>query len=316
MSQKCHIVFLRTFFCSLILCTSFITPSAGQMMRPMANTSKIPVQDLESTFSAMMPRGKNYVLKVNLPSGEIWQCLVTPQSQVVARGTASKDLLKKGTYISVTGTLKLKNATFEEPVSEVTIFSPSKQALNRKPGVYPSWNAPKLYVSPQEMMGNHFLRPGGAQPGNDINSGPNILQQDDEENGKKPKIPETVDVTVRGMITNIQKSGTVTLGVRHPLIKGSVKIKLEEDVTVNAILGGSQALMFLREGDTITLTGTQSNAGMKSMEAQFVDIQYAATLEPLGKKKKTSSKKEDSDDEDKTETESQDAKPSKKSQKK
>lgn len=250
--------------------------------------TKLPVE-IDGKFVSMIQGAGGYIVEVETLVGEKWKCLVTGQTEVVAEGVAGAEFLKQGAYVSFDATVKLKKAAIEEPITAVTLFSPDPKR-QIVPGVFQAWAAPELSGSRAEK------KHGGGGAGG-FSFGP---ESGDTGKGKKPqKMPETMDLTFRGMVASINKVGLASVKFpQNPFINGQVKCKFAPEVTINAVLSGSMALKFLKPGDKITVSGNRRSVNVTNMEVNSMEIEYAGVMEMPGKKKPAVKKPAADDDED------------------
>ena len=248
-----------------------VSPAEAQTRQPQQQ-AKVPITLDDCVFRSMTKIQQGYVLELESIVGEKWKCLVTPQSQITATGEAEKELLKKGVYVSFEGTVKLKKATVEAEISEVTVFTPDAR---RAAGVFQPWSAEPLYVPPKE-------RKQKSEPA----VGMNFSSDAGGGTQKKQKPPEEMELTLRGSVTTVAKTGAATVTMpANPYFKGAVKCHFAEEMTVHAVLGGGQTLQFLKSGDKVSVSGDTHSAATMSMEAKTVEIIYGEKIGAPAKKK-------------------------------
>ncbi len=245
--------------------------------------------DLEGTFSA----ARAGIFEIESAIGEKWQCKPAANAVIIAKAEAPEDFLQKGAYISFTADVNLKKASIEEPIKEVTIFAPIGQC---QPGVFLAEHAAELYVSREEMKLKQQMAKGGGMGGMGTGGmGGMEPVGGGAKKQKKEKPPESMELVVRGSIKSLSKTGVMVLTVpQNAFTKTSIKCKLAESPTINAVLTGRTVLEYIKKGDKVTLAGNEmTQAGPNMMQLNYMDVEFSGPLEKPGKKKTTKKTKEE-----------------------
>lgn len=238
---------------------------AAQMGRPPLGRGGLqpPVEAFASqgTIEGIAP-GRIQMLS---STNQRWMVVTSPQTRIELSGTATADFLAAGMYVRFTAEID-KQGNVKDKVSQLTIFSPSRQS---PPGIQPAGAAGEAGAGgEQEKLGAAPGRAEGgkrhAKPGGGVQAGA---------------------YAVAGQIAGVQNG---VFSVAAP--GATLTIEVAEDAKIDLQVAD---LRFARQGDKISVQGKMVPGKPGLVQALYVKIEAAAPFsDPRAKSGKPAPKHE------------------------
>lgn len=200
------------------------------------------------------------MIKLTTVTQDNWLLKVTPRTKVKLTGTAKPDMLRPGIFVRFTAAVDKRKSKVQEKVSELTIFTPSRQDASRMPGVsYPGQEGGVMPQNvPMPMPQNVPMPPNAAkQPKADAKDNPTTNVETFE---------------IRGRVTKY-RSGRLTVYAPNRYFKPALTIELDEEPIIKLDLANYSAA---KPGDAVTAKGIA--IAPKMVEAMELTIELAKPL--------------------------------------
>ena len=220
------------------------------MRGPMA--APIPV-DTSGTIEAI-GRG---LIQIKSVAGQPYMLQITERAKVQITGTAKKDVLGPGGFISFFAEVDKRRSEVQDKVGELIIFTPSPQRpLGAFPGGRPAVGPDALGADPQAADPAAGVQaPDAGQPpagARQPRSRDRRAHAKEEDEG-----PPVDNFEIVGRITGIDKTGKLTVYAPNPYFKSAVQIELTEDPHIDLDLADVRMLTIARPGDKVLARGLQ-----------------------------------------------------------
>lgn len=256
-------------------------PMQGSMRRPQdglrGGAPAAPAQRIEAsgTVEAASPQG----IRILSPTGQPWDLIPARGCKLTLTGKAMPDVLRPGVLVLFTAEVEKKTGVVAEPVAALIVCSADQHHL---PGVFPEGTRPSepgegganvgqgaVGGLPGGLPGGGFGAPLGEPPTNPRGRPP-------RQPRGLPDSPPSERFEICGRITNIAKTGKITVAVPNPHIRAPITFELAENVDISLELSGQEAVPLIRKGARVEGTGTQIGPSA----AQISELKVELT-EPL-----------------------------------
>jgi len=234
---------------------------------PMAGRP-VPV-DTSGTIEAI-GRG---LIQIKSLAGQPYMLQLADRATVHVTGTAKKDVLGPGSFISFFAEVDKRRSEVQENIGELIIFTPSPQRpLGAFPGGRPAISPDALGADPQAANPAPAVQepgaekpPAGARPSR--SRGRRARPKDEDEG------PAVDSFEIVGRITGIDKTGKITVYAPNPYFKSAVQIELTEDPHIDLDLADVRSLALARPGDKVLARGLQVAPNM--VQVNEISVQLA-----------------------------------------
>ncbi len=187
------------------------------------------------------------VIRMRSEAGGELMLQATPTTRVIVSGPATEEFLSTGQWISFVGEVDKRRGAVTEPVSKLTIFTPTNKI---PPGAYPDQGfAPGLGPAAKEektLAGADDGPSGGTRRG---------ARRAEPKSGDKSPAVTVQSFEIHGQITSI-KNGKLTLQVPTQYFRPTLRAELAETPQIDVMMvGGATLCVFAQKGDKIKATG-------------------------------------------------------------
>lgn len=255
-------------------------PMQGPMRRPqegprgpapMAQAQRIEASGI---VEAVSPQG----IRILSPTGQPWDLIPARECKLTLTGKAMPDVLRPGLLVLFTAEVEKRTGAVAEPVAALIICSADQQHL---PGVFPEGTRPGEQGEGGANAGEGM--PGGL-PGGGF-GGPLGGEHPTNPRGRAPRQPRGVPDSppserfeICGRITNIAKTGKITVAAPNPYIRVPITFELAENPDISLELSGREAAPLIRTGAKVEGRGTQIGPAAAQISELKVELAEPLTL--------------------------------------
>ena len=242
---------------------------------PMRGARPAPIRvDTSGTIEAI-GRG---LIQIKSVGGQPYMLQITERATVHITGTAKKDVLGPGSFVSFFAEVDKRRSEVQEKIGELTIFTPSPQRpLGAFPGGRPAIGPDALEADPPAANPAAAVQaPDAAQPpagARQPRSRSRRAQAKDEDQG-----PPVDNFEIVGRITGIDKTGKLTVYAPNPYFKSPVEIELTEDPHIDLDLADARMLTIARPGDKVLARGQQVAPNVVQVNEISVELAEPFTM--------------------------------------
>lgn len=256
-------------------------PMQGLMRRPQdgprGGGPAAPAQRIEASgiVEAASPQG----IRILSPTGQPWDLIPARGCKLTLTGKAMPDVLRPGVFVTFTAEVEKKTGVVDEPVAALIVCSADQHHL---PGVFPEGTRPSEAGEgganagegaagglPGGLPGGGFGAPFGESPTNPRGRPP-------RQPRGLPDSPPSERFEICGRITNIAKTGKITVAVANPYIRAPITFELAENPDISLELSGQEAVPLIRKGAKVEGRGTQ--IGPSAAQISELKVELAEPL--------------------------------------
>lgn len=254
-------------------------PMQGPMRRPqdgprggvpMAQAQRIEASGI---VEAVSPQA----IRILSPTGQPWDLVPAKGLKLTLTGKAMPDVLRPGMFVLFTAEVEKRTGIVAEPVAALIICSADQQHL---PGVFPEGTRPSEAGEgganagegmPGGLPGGFGGSLGGEHPANPRARSP-------RQPRGVPDSPPSERFEICGRITNIAKTGKITVAAPNQYIRAPITFELAENADISLELSGADAAPFIRKGAKVEGNGTQIGPSAAQVTELKVDLAEPLTF--------------------------------------
>lgn len=232
--------------------------------------------EYEAAVTAVQPGAVSVTGADNQP----WVVRVGPRTVVHVTGKAESDMLRPGAHVRLTATVDKRQSKVTEKVSQLTLFTPSKDDARMLGVFYPKAEAAAPpaggQAAPAEPAeppkpGSFFDDPPPDAPKTPPKRGP---RKDD-----KPPVENVEQFDIRGQVVSY-RANSLTLQAPNNYFKSPIRIELTEDVAISVDFDD---VTVAKAGDKLRAVAVQIEP--RRLEALDLSIEMQEPLTSNPKKK-------------------------------
>jgi hypothetical protein len=234
----------------------------GERRGPRGPEPKPVPVEASGTIQNVVPVG----ITINSITGEPWLLRFSREVRIQVTGTAKKDVLRRGSFISFVAQVDKQQARVQGQVERLVLFTPSQE---RSLGAFPEGALaevaePRPFGDAPVQVAPAKSRPSGRQP-----------------RGKADAGPPVEGFEIAGRIAKVNRNGTITVYVPNPYFRPNLEVELAEEPEIELDLAGPAALPLVKPGDQVQARGNQVGPNMAQVtELKITLAEPFTTIKP------------------------------------
>lgn len=254
-------------------------PMQGPMRRPQEGPRGVPgAQAQRIEASGIVEAVSPQAIRILSPTGQPWDLVPAKGCKLTLTGKAMPDVLRPGMFVLFTAEVEKRTGIVAEPVATLIICSADQHHL---PGVFPEGTRP---VEPGEGGADAGQGMPGGLPGGGF-GGPLGGELPANPRARSPRQPRGVPDSppserfeICGRITNIAKTGKITVMAPNQYIRAPITFELAENADISLELSGAEAAPLIRKGAKVEGMGTQIGPSAAQITELKVDLPEPLTF--------------------------------------